>query len=173
VDTQRAVLILKRAISVPKHIWRLPSTRRALQPLSLEPLVARALEAWEPGLVSPAIVEHDISEIDGTASRVPVARMAQRDDWAGVFHLSFSEEQVKLKLSHEACRREVISPRRSSQHIAELRLWKPIRVILNGKADWPSGRYYYVRDYHVVLCAEVRPESLGEVQIVDFQADLA
>lgn len=45
-------------------------------------------------------------------------------------------------------------------------------MIINGKADWYSDRYYYLQDYHVVLCAAPRGESVLPVRMFDFQADL-
>jgi hypothetical protein len=156
---------------MPKATWRLRSTRRSLLPLPLEPLVAAGLSAWQSDPVSPAIIESEI-ESDGAILKSPVLRKANDRDWSGVFGIQFSGEIVKLKLSQEACRREVYTPRRSSRHIANLRFWEPLRIILNGKADWSSGRYYYLLDYHVILCNALTLESLSPLQTFDLQADL-
>ena len=99
-------------------------------------------------------------------------RGLKHQDAAGIFDLVTTNDQVKLRLSQEACRREVYTPRRSPQYIATLRTWEPIRVIINGKADWHSDRYYYLQDYHVVLCDGPRGESLLPQRTFDFQADL-
>ena len=36
--------VLKRSLTIPKRIWRMPSTRRMLEPLTLEPFMAQALQ---------------------------------------------------------------------------------------------------------------------------------
>jgi hypothetical protein len=156
---------------MPKATWRLRSTRRSLPPLPIEPFVAAGLSAWRSDPISPAIIESEIGP-DGEILKSPVFRKAKDRDWSGVFDVQFSGDLVKLKLSQEACRREVYTPRRSSRHIASLRFWEPLRIILNGKADWPSGRYYYLQDYHVVLCNDLTPASFSPIRAFDLQADL-
>ena len=166
-----AVLILKRSFSLPKAAWRLQSTRRTLEALDLEPLLAQALRTWDEGSPSPAIIEWEVAP-DGTAQGRPSLREADSSDEAGVFELEFVSEGVKLRLSQEACHREVYMPRRPSRHIATLGPWETVRVVLNGKADWPSGRFYYVQDYHVVVCDNRSPERLRTERLLDLQEDL-
>ncbi len=156
---------------MPKATWRLRSTRRTLAPLSIESVVAAGLGAWRLDPLSRAIVESEIGP-DGALLKPPVVRKAKDRDWSGAFDLQFSGDLVKLKVSQEACRREVYTPRRSSRHIATLRFWEPLRIVLNGKADWSSGRYYYLQDYHVVLCNGSMPTSLSPIRTFDLQADL-
>src|SRR5262249_27241709 len=130
-----------------KSIWRLPSTRRMLPPITqLQPLVDKALHVWTVKHASMVLIEGEISE-DGSDVRTRVPRLLKPYDSAGVFDLSATDEKVKLRISQEGCRREVHTPRRSSQYLATLRPWEPIRVILNGKADWHSDRYYYLLDH--------------------------
>jgi hypothetical protein len=167
-----SIVILKRSVSLPKSIWRLPSTRRTLPPLTrLQSLLETALHEWAAEDKSPALIEGEISE-DGLSVTPRRPRGLKHQDSAGVFDLVTTNDQVKLRLSQEACRREVYTPRRSPQYIATLRMWEPIRVIINGKADWHSDRYYYLQDYHVILCDRPRGESLLAVRTFDFQADL-
>jgi hypothetical protein len=130
------------------------------------------LQVWTRTSVSPVIIESDLAQ-GGTELSTAVPRNAKETDWAGVFELRTTGKEIKLRLSQEACSREVHTPRRSSQYVATLQPWEPIRLILNGKADWPSGRLYYLQDYHVVLCgADSCPENLPPVRTFDFQADL-
>ena len=90
----------------------------------------------------------------------------------GALEVHTLDSAFKLKLNGEACQHQVYTPRRNSRHLAALAFWKPIRVLLNGKADWSSGRYYYLQDYHVVLCNESMPSSLPAPELMDLQADL-
>jgi hypothetical protein len=167
-----AIVILKRSVSMPKSIWRLPATRRTLPPLAeLRSLVDTSLDGWTAEGKAAALIESEISE-DGLEVKSRGLRPVKHQDSAGVFDLTTTDDQVKLRLSQEACRREVYTPRRSPQYLTTLRPWEPIRVILNGKADWHSDRYYYLQDYHVILCHAARGESLLPVRIFDFQADL-
>jgi hypothetical protein len=166
------IIILKRSASMPKDIWRLPSTRRTLPTLALlESLLNAALLVWTPQDGSPMLIESDVAE-DGIEVKTGVMRALKDEDSAGIFDLRATGQTVKLRLSQEACRREVYTPRRSSQFLTDLKPWAPIRVIINGKADWPSGRYYYLQDYHVILCEMPRPDGPLPLQTFDFQADL-
>jgi hypothetical protein len=116
----------------------------------LEPLLETALDVSASAQTSANLIESEATS-DGSEVRTRVSRELKNDDSAGVFELSTNAGTVKLRLSQEACRREVYTPRRSSQFLAALQPWEPIRVVLNGKADWPSGRYYYLQDYYVIL----------------------
>ena len=166
-----AIVILNRSVSLPKEVWRLPSTERTLRPLALEALLPVVLQAWSSASAPALLIESDIAA-DGSEVRTQVPRPLKDTDWAGVFALSVVGEKVKLQLSQEACMREVYTPRRRSQHLATLRPWEPARVILNGKADWPSGRRYYILEYSVTLCDTPRMGELLPVRNFDLQADL-
>ena len=137
----------------------------------LEPLLKAALLLSTAENVSPTLIESNVAE-DGIEVKAGVVRTLEGDDSAGIFDLSIIDQQVRLRLSQEACRREVYTPRRSSRFLTVLKPWTPIRVILNGKADWPSGRYYYLQDYHVVLCDPSPIDGPFSVRTFDFQADL-
>ncbi|MGA3049287.1 MAG: hypothetical protein ABSD67_21835 [Terracidiphilus sp.] len=166
------IIILKRSASMPKDIWRLPSTRRTLPPLTLlESLLDATLLLRTPQDGSPALIESNIAE-DGIEANTGAVRTLKDDDWAGIFELKITGQKVGLRLNEEACRREVHTPRRSSQFLTYLKPWEPIRVILNGKADWPSGRYYYLQDYHVILCELPRADGPLLLRTFDLQADL-
>jgi len=170
--SQMPIIILKRSASIPKDCWRLPSTRRTLPALTLlESLLNAALLVWTPQDGSPTLIESEVGE-DGIDVKTRVARALKDDDSAGVFDFRITGQKVKLRLSQEACQREVFTPRRSSQFLTDLKPWSPIRVILNGKADWHSGRQYYLQDYHVILCDMPRPDGPLLVRTFDFQADL-
>jgi hypothetical protein len=166
------ILILKRSVSMPKDIWRLPSTHRTLPPLiSLESLLDAALLVRTPQDGSPALIESQVAE-DGIQVKTEVVRTLKDNDSAGIFDLRITGQKVTLRLSQEACRREVYTPRRSSQFLTDLKPWAPVRVILNGKADWSSGRSYYLQDYHVILCDLPRPDGPFAVRTINLQADL-
>lgn len=168
-----AILILKRSISMPKAVWRSPSTKRTLAPLTMEGLVDKSLQGWSArSPVAQLIIEADVAQ-DGSDLKAAVPRAALDKDWSGVFALNMVGAQVRLSLTQEACHREVRAPRRSTQFLTCLQPWEPIRVILNGKADdGSSHRHYYLQDYHVVLCQGARPKGLQPVRTFDFQADL-
>ena len=166
------IIILKRSVSMPKDVWRLPSTRRSLLTLTLsESLLDAVLLAWTPQDDSRTLIQSDVAE-DGIKVKTEAMRTLKDEDSAGIFDLRTTGQKVKLRLSQEACRREVYAPRRSSQFLTDLKPWEPIRVILNGKADWHSGRQYYLQDYHVILCDMPRPDGPLLVRTFDFQADL-
>jgi hypothetical protein len=77
-----------------------------------------------------------------------------------------------VKLSEQGCFHAVHQPRRSSRHLPTLHCWEPIQVVLNGKADWTSGRFYYLKHYLIVLANESFPERLAPSKIFNLQADL-
>jgi hypothetical protein len=174
-DLHIALVVLKRSVSIPKKQWRLPSTRRTLDPIVAEPLLFRALKEWRSNPVSPAIVESEVS-LDGGEIQSPVIRMAKQTDCTGVFLVQFVDHAVKLRMQEEACRKELNTPRRSSQHLATLAFWKPMRVLLNGKIDSHEGvRFYLLQDYHIVFCNDsddAKGKLLDSMQFFDFQADL-
>jgi len=167
----RTILFLKRSLLIPKAVWRVPSTCRTLTPLTLEPLVCAALEDTTCESAQASLIEEEVVA-DGSATQGRVSRRLKEHDSAAVFDLAVADDSVKMRLNQEACRREVYTPRRSSQFLAVLKPWEPIRVVLNGKADWPSGRIYYVQDYHVILCGPARSCVLLPVRTFDLQADL-
>lgn len=109
---------------------------------------------------------------DGSDVTKPVSRKLKEHDSAGVFNFVISGHDVKLRLNQEACGREVYVPRRPSQFLAVLKPWEAIRVILNGKADGHSDRYYYLQDYYVILCDPARTHESIPVRTFDLQADL-
>ncbi len=164
------VLILKRSLSIPKAVWRLPATRRTLPPLHLEPLL-KGCDLRVSGNGPAELIEWEVAA-DGSEIQTRAQRPLKENDSAGVFDLVFNGGKVKLRLSQEACRREMYTPRRPSQYLTVLDPGEPVRVILNGKADWPSGRYYYLQDYHVILFAGASQRQLLPVRNFDFQADL-
>ena len=170
---QDTILILRRSVQMPKHLWRQPSTCRTLLPILLEPIVGQALQgrtSHHP--TGYGVVEAELS-IDGDHLEKRTERTGRiKKDWSGVFNVITVCGQVKLSLSQEACHREVYTPRRSTQHLATLKPWEPIRALLNGKADWSSGRYFYLQDYHVLLCRGEQPSQLSATRTYDFQADL-
>src|SRR5580704_6924557 len=104
------IVILKRAASIPKDVWRMPSTRRTLPALtSLESLLSTALLFWTAENVSPTLIESDIAE-DGVEVKTGVVRTLKDDDSAGIFGLRITGQGMKLRLSEEACRRELYTP---------------------------------------------------------------
>jgi hypothetical protein len=117
------------------------------------------------------VIESEVS-VDGTAILSLLSRGLTEHDSAGVFDFAVTDDAVRVRLSEEACRMAVYTPRRSSQFLAALKPWEPIRVVLKRKADWSSGRYYYLLDYHLVLCDAALSFALLPVRIFDYQADL-
>jgi hypothetical protein len=173
-DSQIALVILKRSVSIPKAKWRLPSTRRTLDHVAVEPLFLRALKEWRSNPISPAIVESEVS-LDGGEIQDPVIRTAKPTDYSGVFLVQFVDRGVKVRVQEEACRKELHTPSRSSQHLATLAFWKPMRILLNGRVGWSTGSFYLLQDYHIVLCddSDDSKQSLfSEMQLFDLQADL-
>lgn len=166
-----ALILIQRSLSFPKAVWRAPTTRRTFAPLALPPLVSAALRAWEANFVERGIVEGE-ADGDGSLLHPPSARTAQERDYAGVFDLAFSQDGVKVRLSQEACVRALRSPRRRSAHLATLRAGEGLRIVLNGKADWPSGRFYYLRDYHLVFCDGLTGSDCPVLRTMDLQANL-
>ena len=156
---------------MPKAVWRKPSTCRTLPPVVLEPLIDSALQNSQAQHTPANLIESEVAA-DGSRITNRISRKLKESDWAGVFDFTVAGQDVKIRLSQEACGREVYTPRRSSQFLAVLKPWEPIRVILNGKADWHSDRYYYLQDYYVILCGPVRAEVLLSVRTFDLQADL-
>lgn len=156
---------------MPKAVWRKPSTCRTLPPLALQPLIDWALQDPQPQNTPANLIESEVAA-DGSSITNRVSRKLKEDDSAGVFDFAIAGQDVRIRLSEEACLREVYAPRRSSQFLTVLKPWGPIRVILNGKADWHSHRYYYLQDYYVVLCDSVRTHESLPVRTFDLQADL-
>lgn len=166
-----ALIQIQRSLSFPKAVWRAPTTRRTFAPLALAPLVSAAFRVWEANFVERGIVECE-ADGDGSLLHPPSARTARELDYAGVFDLAFSQDCVKVRLSREACARALPSPSRRSTHLATLRAGEGLRIILNGKADWPSGRFYYLRDYYLVFCDGLTGSECPELRTMDLQADL-
>jgi hypothetical protein len=170
-----ALVFLKRSVQMVKEEWRLPSTRRTLDPITVGPPVCWALRAWRSNPISPAILETEIS-LDGGEIQTPVVRMAKQTDYSGVFHVQFVDRSAKIRIQQEACRKELHTPRRSTQHLATLALWKPMRVLLNGKYDYYEGvRFYLLQDYHIVLCDDAdnaESQLCSSTRLFDLQADL-
>ena len=156
---------------MPKQVWRLPSTRRTLDPISIDPLVARA---WQQALKEPALPVTIVADIEGDppAIKSTAIRKTKPRDRSGALEVHVSGQVVKLKLNGEACRQQVYTPRRNTQHLGTLQLWEPVRVKLNGKADWSSGRFYYLQDYYVVICGQSLPGKLPTPRLMNLEADL-
>jgi len=165
------ILVLKLSLSMPKAVWRVPSTCRTLPPLALRPLVSSVLADSPSDNTSANLIESEVAQ-DASGIERHLSRRLKEHDSVGVFDISIAGDTVKVRLSQEACRREVYTPRRASQFLTALTPWEPIRVILNGRADWSSGRYYYLQDYHAILCGPMRSYDLLPVRTFDFQADL-
>ncbi len=166
------ILVLRRALSIPKSIWRLSATPRTLCPLPVDRLILDCWQEYSPGLLEQnAFIE---LQLTATGERVgpPGVRTVKQRDWVRLFDFEFETEEVKVVLKEEGCRKEVYTPRRTTRQIAQLKAWKPVRVLLNGKADWHDGRFYYLQDYHLVLCSGPAPSSLPEVRLIDLQEDI-
>ncbi|QOY88348.1 hypothetical protein [Paludibaculum fermentans] len=86
--------------------------------------------------------------------------------------LDFSGTGLNVRLSQEACLQALPSPKRASRHLATLQDGATVRIVLNGKADWPSGRYYYLQDYHVIFRCGAAETGFEEPRTIDLQADL-
>jgi hypothetical protein len=169
-----ALVVLTRSVCMRKEEWRLPSTRRTLDPIKVESPVSWALRAWRSNPVSPAIIETEIS-LDGGEIQTPTIRTANQIIHSGVFRVQLVDGGAKIRILEEACRTALNIPRRPSQHLDTLAFWKPMRVLLNGKYDAYSGRYYLLKDYHVVLCddsATAEQKLSSSIQFFDLQADL-
>lgn len=167
-------LVLRRSATLPKHVWRHPATRRTLDPLDIAPLVQQALpgQPTASALEGNVIVDAEISQDCTHLVKLSARTSRTQREFQGALALTFTDGRVKLALNSEACRREVYTPRRQSRHLGALETWAPVRVILNGKAGWSSGRFYYLQDYHVILCDGPQPPTLRTARTFDLQEDL-
>lgn len=156
---------------MPKAVWRTPSTRRTLAGFQIDSFLTSAWRQWMDQAISPAMVSCDL-EAEPLALKSVTVRKLKPRDYSGALEIHLADSVFKLRLNAEGCRRQVYTPRRNSKHLAPLTFWKPIRVLLNGRAGWYSGQFYYLQDYHVVLCNESMPSSLPAPDLIDLQADL-
>src|SRR5260370_34735963 len=114
---------------MPKAVWRSPSPRRTLSPLILEPLVETALNVSPSEQTSTHLIESEVTS-DGSEVKTRLSRELKNDDSAGVFELAATAETVRLRLSQEACRRELYTPPLSSPFLAALLPSTPTRAVL-------------------------------------------
>lgn len=170
-----ALIILKRSDTIEKSRWRLPSTRRTLDPIAAEPLIFRALREWRSNRVSPALIEAKLS-LDGKI-QTPAIRIANQVDRSGVFLLQFVDHGVKVRVTEEGCQEELGTPRRPSRHLTTLAFWKPMRILLNGRRQEGHDdlQLYLLQEYHLVLCDgsdNSQRKLSSSMQFFDLQADL-
>ncbi|MGJ5818924.1 hypothetical protein [Paludibaculum fermentans] len=137
----------------------------------MERWVGTVIHGWAASPIERAIVECDV-DLDGALLKPPAIRAARDLDCAGVFGFGFTKDSLKVRLDQEACQRMLPSPKRRSRHLANLSQGTAIRVVLNGKADWPSGRYYYLLDFHVIFHGAAATEGIDMRRTFDLQADL-
>ncbi|MBL8235071.1 MAG: hypothetical protein JNL98_41600 [Bryobacterales bacterium] len=141
--------------------------------MDIAPLVEQALSPQTaPAPEGNVIVDAEISQDCTHLAKLFARTATTAREFQGALALTFNDGRVKLALNSEACRRELFTPRRPSQHLGTLKPWEPVRVILNGKADWSSGRFYYLQDYHVILCDGPQPQTLPVARTFDLQAHL-
>lgn len=164
-----SIIILKRSASIPKNVWREPGTTRTFHALHIEEYVAAAWMTWMADKTKPAVIQSQIDEVNGQG-QIEIRR-TNPIEHSGVFRLYFSDDTVKVRLAPEACRNELHVPGRRDIHIARLQPWQPIRVLLNGKGDWHSDRYYFLQEYYLVLARDEMPVPLPALQTVDLQMD--
>ncbi len=109
------------------------------------------------------------------ARPLPLSRWPVRDaPKVGVFDIALvAPDKVEVTLLEEACRQKLGAPSRATRQIALLRPWQAVRVLLNGRHSSYSGQTYYVREYHLTLCAEPVPTPLDPPREIDLQTDLA
>src|SRR5215510_3729525 len=69
----RTVLLLKRSVSMTKDLWRVSSTCRTLQPLTLEPLVSAALSDTTCEAPPANLIEYEVSA-DSSAIQSRISR---------------------------------------------------------------------------------------------------
>ena len=163
------LLVLKRSIEIPKTVWRLPATRRTLDPFPLAPLLRLLL----PQTIPPqsTLLTAELTP-DATGITHQQTRPLKPIDHTAVFRLTQAQNTMKVALDSEACRLRLHHPHRPSRHLANFEPYRPLRVLLNGRADWSSGRYYYLRDYHLILFPGPQPTELPPLTTIDLQADL-
>jgi hypothetical protein len=104
---------------------------------------------------------------------VVTIRKADHVQSSGAFIFQIEDDKLRVKLSKEACLREVGWPERSTRSLATLGYWEPMRVILNGRNDyWKGDRYYRVQDSFIVFVNQPLPTRLAPLRTVDRQAHL-
>jgi hypothetical protein len=163
------LLVLKRSVEIPKAVWRLPATRRTLDSFSLAPLLRQLPIHTIP--LQPTLLTAELTP-EATEITHQQTRPLKPIDHTGVFRLTQAQNTVKVALYAEACRLRLHLPHRPSRHLANLEPNQPRRVLLNGRADWSSGRYYYLRDDHLILFHGPQPTELPPATTIDLQADL-
>jgi len=161
-------LLLSRALDIPKALWRQRDTRRTFDAFPLAAIVNNQLANGLPAEATLRIVELAPDAASVTRQH---SRAWKEIDHLAVFRTNRSSESVKIALDAQACN-SLGAPSRPSQHLATLEAWQPLRVVLNGRADYSSGRYYFLREYHLIFCPGTNRESLRETRTVDLQADL-
>jgi hypothetical protein len=169
-----AVVLLERSSVISKKDWRDASSLRTFAPIEVGSLIRNAWEANRSDAAEQGSIVASLMP-DGAARSTRAVRGLQieRSELIGVFEVSFlAPDRVKVTLREEACTSRLGSPKRHTRQIALLRPWKPVRVLLNGRSASYSGQYYSLREYHLALCIEPRPERLGPTRIVDLQSDL-
>lgn len=131
---------------MPKSVWRAVDTLRTFTPSNIFPFVA---SAWKTSndQDSPFLIESDMDV--SHRPRKTAVRKANKIKYSGVFRLQI-DDRLKVHLDTQACKRELHAPERLSRHLATLRPWHTLRVLLNGNADWHSESYFFVREYHVL-----------------------
>jgi len=163
-----------RSARIPKQTWRDPSCIRTLAPLDCGPTISHAWKSHQIEITGQCTIAIDLHP-DGSPSHAPAIQPVRGSHpvFIGVFAVSFvSPEDAKITLREEECARILGVPRRPTRHIARLRPWKPVRILLNGRSANNSGQYYQIREYHFTLCTGSAPERIEPAQFLDLQADL-
>lgn len=167
------LVVLVRAARMRKDEWRSATRIRGLAPLDVSQVVCVLPEVRAEGL---AWVTVDLN-VSGDVERVGAVHEVMANAMAfhgAVFRFSRTDgDEITVEIDEAACLGNVGVPRRSGYVIARLRAWAPVRVVLNGRRSYNSGQVYTMADYHLVLCAGARPETLPEAKVVDLQEDVA
>ena len=169
-----AIVLLKRSLSIPKHEWCERSCNRTLLTIDIEPLIKNIWRASRPDMPEQSFVELCL-QADGSQKNPASIHsiQGQQKAFIGDFGFSFvSSDRVKVMLREDKCSRQLGTPRRRARQISLLRPWKPVRVLLNGRAASSSGQHYILQEYHLALCDEPMPDLLDAARFVDLQADL-
>jgi hypothetical protein len=166
-----AVVLLRRESMTPKSIWRDASFRRTMHPVEISSTVLSAWTSHHSELVEQGVIAVSL-EADGSQSSPGVLHPMQSEHKKilGSLEISFTApDTVKVILRGDKLHGV---PKRATRQIAVLRPWRPIRILMNGRFDAHSDRFYTLSEYHLALCNDPAVERLPSPRFIDLQADL-
>ncbi|MEO8028501.1 MAG: hypothetical protein ABI823_18615 [Bryobacteraceae bacterium] len=170
---KRAVIILQRKVTMAKEVWRKPTTRRTFSILAAGPMLVQAWNESLETLIRQGVVRADLTADGQSLVATAEVKEAAETVRAAIFSFEFRPGAIALKIEPSLCVSAVGLPRRDALRIGSLTPWNPIRVLINGRANFTSGPIYSVADYYVCLAEGDPPAVFADAKLHDLQADLA